>query len=335
MKKIAAFVGATAQIARVYDKETLDRLFAAYDFLEAGRILTKEELLAHPNAGQVQYLFSTWGMPTFTNEEIRTGLPAAEAVFYGAGSVQYFAREFLEEGVAVFSAWAANGVPVAEYTFAQIILAATGFFGRLHVPGSGNVWPNRADAGWPGNYETKIGIIGAGMIGKMVIERLHTLDRCEVLVFDPFLPADKAAELGVTKCDLATLFRECDVISNHLANNAQTVGMLNGALFDTMKPWATFINTGRGAQVVEDDMIAALNDVPTRTAVLDVTFPEPPVAESPLYTMKNVYLTPHIAGSLGNEVHRMAAYMAEEAEAFTAGKPTRYSVTLKMLETMA
>ncbi len=335
MKKLAAFVGSAQQVANVYDTETLTRLHDAYDFIEDGRTLTKEELLASPDAAGVQYLFSTWGMPHFTNDEIRTGLPAAEALFYGAGSVQQFAREFLEEGVAVFSAWAANGVPVAEYTFAQIILAATGFFGRLHVPGSGNTWPNKPDAGYPGNYETKIGIIGAGMIGKMVIERLHTLDRCEVLVFDPFLPADKAAELGVTKCDLPTLFRECDVISNHLANNPQTVGMLNGALFDTMKPYATFINTGRGAQVVEEDMIAALNAVPTRAAVLDVTFPEPPVAESPLYTMKNVYLTPHIAGSLGNEVHRMAAYMAEEAQSFTNGTPTRYSVTLKMLETMA
>ena len=84
-----------------------------------------------------------------------------------------------------------------------------------------------------------------------------------------------------------------------------------------------------------DDMIKALQEVPTRCAVLDVTFPEPPVADSPLYTMPNVYLTPHIAGSLGNEVHRMAKYMAEEAQAFTEGAPTRFSVTLKMLETMA
>ena len=211
-----------------------------------------------------------------------------------------------------------------------------GFFGRLHVPGSGSVWPNRPDsANWPGNYEIKVGIIGAGMIGKMVIERLHTLEKTEILVFDPFLPEDKAAELGVVKCDLPTLFARCDVISNHLANNPQTVGMLNAALFDTMKPHATFINTGRGAQVVEADMIKALQDVPTRCAVLDVTFPEPPAADSPLYTMPNVYLTPHIAGSLGNEVHRMAEYMAEEAQSFTEGKPTRYSVTIKMLETMA
>lgn len=336
MKKVAAYVGLAHSVERVYSRDTLQTLSGRYDFIADGKTLTKEELLAHPDAGAVQYLFSTWGMPHFTNEEIRTGLPAAEAVFYGAGSVQDFAREFLEEGVAVFSAWAANGVPVAEYTFAQIILAATGFFGRLHVPGSGSVWPNRPDsANWPGNYEIKVGIIGAGMIGKMVIERLHTLEKTEILVFDPFLPEDKAAELGVVKCDLPTLFARCDVISNHLANNPQTVGMLNAALFDTMKPHATFINTGRGAQVVEADMIKALQDVPTRCAVLDVTFPEPPAADSPLYTMPNVYLTPHIAGSLGNEVHRMAEYMAEEALAFDEGRPVRYNVTLKMLETMA
>lgn len=336
MKKVAAYVGLAHSVERVYSRDTLQTLSGRYDFIADGKTLTKEELLAHPDAGAVQYLFSTWGMPHFTNEEIRTGLPAAEAVFYGAGSVQDFAREFLEEGVAIFSAWAANGVPVAEYTFAQIILAATGFFGRLHVPGSGSVWPNRPDsANWPGNYEIKVGIIGAGMIGKMVIERLHTLEKTEILVFDPFLSEDKAAELGVVKCDLPTLFARCDVISNHLANNPQTVGMLNAALFDTMKPHATFINTGRGAQVVEADMIKALQDVPTRCAVLDVTFPEPPAADSPLYTMPNVYLTPHIAGSLGNEVHRMAEYMAEEALAFDEGRPVRYNVTLKMLETMA
>ena len=336
MKKIAAFIGSPASVNRVYSAATIAELRERYDFIADGKTLTKEEVLAEPDMKKVQYLFSTWGMLKFTNEEIKEYLPSAEAVFYGAGSVQAFAKPFIEEGIAVFSAWAANGVPVAEYTFAQIILAATGFFGRLHVPGSGNVWPNRSDmAGWPGNYEIKVGVIGAGMIGKMVIGKLKTLDRIDVLVFDPFLPDEKAAELGVTKCDLPTLFAESDVITNHLANNPQTVGMLNGELFDKMKKHCTFINTGRGAQVVEDDMIKALKEVPTRCAVLDVTFPEPPVAESPLYTMKNVYLTPHIAGSLGNEVHRMAEYIAEEAYAFEEGRPTKYRVSMEMLATMA
>lgn len=334
MKK-AVFFGNAGTTASVYPADVMARLGEKLDICD--HVIAKTDLDGYRDVlREAEYAFSTWGMFRLTREEIREYLPNLRAVFYGAGSVQFFARDFLEEGVAVFSAWAANGVPVAEYTFAQIILASKGFFQRLHRQSEGPSWDNKhPGVSFPGNYEIKVGIIGAGVIGKMVIERLKTLDKVEVLVFDPFLPDEKAAEMGVKKTDLDEIFAECDVISNHLANNAQTVGMLNRRHFDAMKKHAVFINTGRGAQVVEDDLIAALYDVPTRAAVLDVTFPEPPDEESPLYTMENVFLTPHIAGSLGNEVHRMAETMYEEFCAFDAGQPTRYSVTLAMLETMA
>ena len=334
--KNALFFGDAGRIGSVYSDEVISRLHAALRF-ETDAVVTKRDMEAYRDVlARADYLFTTWGMPHFEKEEIREYLPNLKAVFYGAGSVQHFAREFLEEGIAVFSAWAANGVPVAEYAFAEITLAAKGFYGRLHRPSDGGAWPNRSvGIDFPGNYETKVGIVGAGMIGKMVIERLRTLDKVGILVFDPFLPDEKAAELGVTKADLETIFSSCDVISNHLANNPQTVGMLDGRLFSLMKPHAAFINTGRGAQVAEAGLIEALRAVPTRVAVLDVTWPEPPEADSPLYTLPNVFLTPHIAGSIGNEVHRMAEYMFEEFEAFDAGRETRYSVTLKMLETMA
>jgi len=87
--------------------------------------------------------------------------------------------------------------------------------------------------------------------------------------------------------------------------------------------------------VVENDLIAVLRERPDLTAVLDVTYPEPPAPDSPFYTLPNCFLTPHIAGSSGNEVRRMASYMMEEYEAFTIGKPCRFEVTEKMLETMA
>ena len=102
-----------------------------------------------------------------------------------------------------------------------------------------------------------------------------------------------------------------------------------------MKPCSSFINTGRGAQVVEADMIEALKRDSSISAVLDVTFPEPPEKDSPLYTLDNVFLTLHIAGSLGNEVHRMGEYMLDELRAYDSGKPVKYSVSLEMLKTMA
>ena len=111
--------------------------------------------------------------------------------------------------------------------------------------------------------------------------------------------------------------------------------MLGYALFSRMQPYATFLNTGRGAQVCEDDLVRALREVPTRTAVLDVTFPEPPEAGHPFYTLPNVVLTPHLAGSMQNEVARMGEYMADECERVLSGAPARWQVTAAMLETMA
>ena len=82
-------------------------------------------------------------------------------------------------------------------------------------------------------------------------------------------------------------------------------------------------------------MIEVLKERPDLTVVLDVTNPEPPVAGSPLYELPNCVLTPHIAGSAGDEVHRMSEWMADEFELFLQGKPCRYEVTEEMLKTMA
>lgn len=305
-------------------------------FCNDDRVCKKSEIIGTPEAFRdAEYVFSTWGMPSFSENEIKECLPSLKAVFYGAGSVQSFARPFLNCGVRVFSAWAANAVPVAEYTVAQIILANKGFFGSSRLAKTKNREAARNYHGsYTGNYDAKVGIIGAGMIGKLVIGMLKTY-RLEVLVFDPFLPDEKADELGVKKVSLETVFRECTVVSNHLADNYQTKGMLDGRLFESMPPYSTFINTGRGAQVVEDDLIRVLKERPDVTALLDVTDPEPPEGDSDFYTLPNCILTPHIAGSSGNEVRRMGEYMKEEYESLVGNKPCKYEVTLEMLKTMA
>lgn len=322
------------KVRQVYTEKHLLRLNELVELPD--RVYKKEEILSERESfGKVRYLFSTWGMPIFEKDEIREIFPNLEAVFYAAGSVQRFARPFLELGIPVFSAWAANGIPVAEYTFAQIILGLKGFYQTARIfKEEGHSAAKKALKHFPGNYDCKVGLLGAGMIGKLVIEKLKDLN-VKTLVFDPFLPDEKATELGVEKADLNTLFSSCSVVSNHLANNDATKGMLKKEHFSAMLPYATFLNTGRGAQIVEEDLIYVLTERPDLTAVLDVTDPEPPEENSPFYTLPNVILTPHVAGSIGNEVRRMTDYIIEEAEAFLAGKPTRYAVSLKMLETMA
>lgn len=282
----------------------------------------------------VNFIFSTWGMPRFERSFISEYLPNLKVLFYGAGSVQGFAREFLEENRIVVSAWGANAVPVAEFTVSQMILAAKGYFQQFKHT-SCEKWTNRRAAGpFPGNYHTKVGIIGAGMVGRAVIKLLKNT-MFDIFVYDPFLPDETAEVLGVKKESLEYIFSECFVISNHLANNKQTKGILDKKLFSLMKPNAAFINTGRGAQVVEEDLAAAMREAPDRVALLDVTEPEPPAEGSELYQLGNVFLSPHIAGGIGAEVQRMGECMFDEFCAYTDGRPLTYSVSLRMLETMA
>ena len=318
-------------LSKVYSDKLISEL-ESFGF--ENKTYTKSDILSG-DFSDVEYVFSTWGMPNFTKDEIKQNLPSLRAVFYAAGSVQAFAREFLESGVKVFSAFAANAVPVAQYTFSQIILANKGFFTLTDKAFTRDKNKGRQVLSqYPGNFDTKVGIIGAGMIGSMVC-RMLVREGMDVMVYDPFLSDEKAEKLGVVKIDLETLFKDCFVISNHLANNEQTKGMLTGALFSKMQTNAVFINTGRGAQVKEAELISVLKSRPDLTAILDVTDPEPPLEDSGFYSLDNCILTPHIAGSSGFEVHRMSEYMKEEFLNFISDRKTKYEVTLSMLETMA
>ncbi len=336
MKPVAIFFSEQAEnrMFDAFDPATISTLQETLDLSQ--RVYLHNELEKEREVfSKTRFIFSTWGMPALTEEEIRGFFPSLEAVFYAAGSVQGFARPFLHCGVKVFSAWAANAVPVAEYTVSQIILANKGFYQATRRMKAGEYAKAQAYcAPFPGSYDTPVGILGAGMIGSMVLERLKEY-RLSALVYDPFASDEKLARLGAKRASLEEIFSRCQVISNHVANLPTTQRMLRYEHFSRMLPNAVFLNTGRGAQVVEQDLIQALKDEPGRTAVLDVTFPEPPVDDNPLWNMENVFLTPHIAGSWGQEVARMGSYMAEEFARFLAGEPVRWEVTEKLLETMA
>lgn len=330
--KIALFGTNQIQFSKVYTPEVLKKLG---EYGELSQKINRSNL--EENAGFLQdceIAFSTWGMPQFTKEEIAKYMPRLKAVFYSAGTVQYFARPFLESGVKVFSAFAANAVPVAEYTLAQITLAAKGYFQAekyyRFLPLRSLAFANSS----PGNFGCKVGLVGLGAIGKMVAEKLKTLD-VQVYACDPFVSEETAKELGVTLVDMETLFSECDIISNHLANKPELENIFNRKLFKKMKKRSTFINTGRGAQVAEYQLALSLLLHPSRTFVADVIKREFFPYINPLFWVPNAILTPHIAGSTGNEPQRMAYYMMEEMESFIAGKPTRYEVTLDSLERMA
>lgn len=291
----------------------LKRMLISQDSSFENIICYRKEDLGEAQTKEVESIFSTWYMPTFNAEEINCIFPNLKSIYYAAGTVKYFAKPFLQQGVKVYSAGKANGIPVAEYVAASIILANKGVFQAqrayrwpIWTKGFGRI-RNRTTLK-SGNYSAKVGIIGCGTIGSKVVELLKPY-KLDLMVYDPYISQERIEKLGVHKVDLKELFQSSDVITNHLPDNEDTKGIINYELLSIMKPTATFINTGRGRQVVESDLARTMRNCPSRCAILDVTTHEPLFPWSPLYFCNNVFLTPHIAGSLGNEFGRMVEYV--------------------------
>jgi phosphoglycerate dehydrogenase-like enzyme len=293
-------------------------------------VLKREDLAAAAGElREVEIVFSTWGMPELGEADLEH-LPRLRAVLYAAGTVKGFAKPLLERGIQVSSAWRANALPVAEATLAHIILA----FKQSHaqaraIRAARTHWtPTRPPI--TGMYGSTVGLIALGAIGRRVVELLKPFD-VKIIAHDPYAKPTPGIEL----VGLDDIFARADVVSMHAPWIPATEGMIQGRHLRLMKPHATFINTSRGKLVVEDEMTQVLSERPDLQAVLDVTWPEPPAHGSALWQLPNVFLTPHITGSAGNEVRRMADWMIAECEELLAGRPLKHGVSIGMLDTMA
>lgn len=280
----------------------------------------------------VEIILSSWGCPVMDRVFLEAA-PSLKVVFYGAGSVRGFVTpEFWERGIVLSCAWAANAVPVTEYTLSQILFCLKhGWQDALATKQQGRLVRKEPV---PGAYGSTVGIISLGMIGRRVCELLRGFD-VKVLAYDPYATADVARRLNVTLCSLDEVFARSDVVSLHTPWLKETENMITGRHFSMMKPGASFINTARGAVVNEPEMITVLTQRPDIFAVLDVTHPEPPVPGSPLFSLPNVVLTPHIAGSMDSECRRMGRFMVDELKRYLNGEPLQWQITRERAETLA
>ncbi len=276
---------------------------------------------------EVEVIFSGWGAPVM-DEAFLAAAKNLKAVFYGAGSIRSFMRPaFWERDILISNAADANAVPVAEYCVATILLSMKKFWSLARG--------TRADEGWmssghlrevPGNFRSTAGFISLGAIAKKTLKLLDAYD-IKRLAYSRSLTEEGAQEMNVSLASIDEIFQNADVISLHTPDLPATKGMISGRHFEMMKPGATFINTARGAVVNEEEMCEVLARRPDITAILDVTDPEPPLPGAAVARLPNIVLTPHIAGSLGPECHRLGYTMLLEFERYLAGKPLQYHVT--------
>lgn len=298
---------------------------------------TKESIEQNPLLlEKADVIFSGWD-PPILNEAFLQKAPRLKAFFYGAGSVKSLVTDaFWERDIRLTSSYAANAIPVAEYVLSQILFALKhGWYLRRQYKEIKSKDALQQEAHQvPGAYGSTVGMISLGMVGKTICRLLQAFD-VNIIAYDPYVSAEQAAEFNVKLCSLEEVFQWSDVVSLNTPWLKETEGMITGDHLASMKPKATFINASRGAVVREQEMIKVLQTRPDLQVVLDVTWPEPPEADSLLYTLPNVMLTPHIAGSSGAECARMGEYVVRELDRFIAGEPPIWGITKEKLAIMS
>jgi phosphoglycerate dehydrogenase-like enzyme len=316
----------------VLDSQSFEETYGPEERRDISRLIeippiahTSELIWKHPaQLAEMEVLFTGWGGPRL-NARFLEAAPKLKVVFYGAGTIVPIMTELAwNRGIQISSAYAANAVPVAEFSLGMILLALKHTWQYARKVRTMRGRPAHLPV--PGCYGSTVGLVSLGMTGRTVLRLLKPFD-LHVISHDPHVSQEEAAELGVQLFSLDELFRRSDVISLHTPWLKETEGLITGNHLSLMKYGATIINTARGILIRETEMIQVLTDRPDLQAILDVTDPEPPVGSSPLYDLPNLLLTPHIAGSMSNECRRMGRYMVEELGRYVRAEPLMWEIT--------
>jgi phosphoglycerate dehydrogenase-like enzyme len=314
-------------LARLREHADLAPALVAEDFTEP----EIREALA-----RTEVLITGWGCPRLDAAALDAA-PKLRAVLHAAGSVKGFTTpEVWRRGILVSSAAAANALPVAEYTLAMILLAGKDVLARRdrmrghRAHPHGDIGPG---SGAHGNHGRRVGIVGASRVGRRLIELLRPFD-LRVALTDPYVDEAEAARLGIDPLPLDDLLRTCDIVTLHAPATPETRHLIGAHELALMPAGSVLINTARGTLVDHDALIGELR-TGRLSAVLDVTDPEPLPAGSPLFDLPNAFVTPHLAGSEGNELARLGRTVVEEAGRLVAGDGLRYAVDLAELDRTA
>jgi phosphoglycerate dehydrogenase-like enzyme len=282
---------------------------------------------------EAEVLVSTWGGPALDEEKL-AAMPNLKAYFYGAGEMSHLmTEEAWIRGIRITTAAKANAIPVAEFTLAQILFSLKRgweYMARAKQ-GETHLWGKNKQL--PGTYGSTVGIVSIGLISRKLLSLLKSFE-LRVVACCPQTSPEEARELDVEFLDMESLFSVSDVVSIHLRGTERNRGCINRSLLNCMKPHATLINTSRGSVINKAHLTEFLKDRPDIYACLDVMEPEPPEPECALFTLPNVVLTPHLAGSMDRESLRMGDFIVQELRNYLSGLPLEGEVTNEIMQVL-
>jgi len=319
-------------IRRMFRESDLQRLRQVANILAPAT--PEDQTPVYPSLADADAAITGWGSPSIDQPMI-AGAPKLKLLAHSAGSVKHVAHDFVfDRGIRVTTAASANAIPVAEFTVAMMVLLLkqVPWIGPAYARGDHEEMTQRKRLVRE-LANIQVGLVAASRIGRLVVQLLRSFTNITVKLYDPFLTDADAAKLGVIKASLEDVCR-CEVISVHAPNLPETRHMINAKMLALMPDHAVFINTSRGQLVDETALAAELHNRPIYAA-LDVTDPEPPLANSPLRTAPNLVLTPHIAGAMYQARQEMGKLAIDETLRFLRNEPLQHEVTRAMLATQA
>ena len=320
----------------IFDRRDLDVLAGFADYNAVGSLpeTITPDFMRETLKG-ARGCVTCWGTPSFA-DEMMAGNPQLKLIAHAAGSVR---------ALIPLSAWVAglrvtSNAPViaedvAQTTLALMLTSLKQFWQFDDITKSGG-W----SGGEAGRFTTKrldglvVGLVGGSLVGKAVLKLLRPFG-CEIILHDPYICEIEARELGVRLVSLEELLTVSDVISLHAPGNPDCRHMLNARNIPLIKDGALLINTARGILIDEPALIRELA-TGRFNACIDVTDPEPPASDHPFRSMKNVVLTPHIAG--GHTVNgrtMLGRNVIRELYNYLTKGVLAYEVRPEMLERMA
>ncbi|MBZ0280817.1 MAG: hypothetical protein K8L97_08750 [Anaerolineae bacterium] len=236
---------------------------------------------------------------------IRSGTKADAALINAATKLKAIARAGVgvdnvdldaasAKGIAVMNTPDGNTIATAEFTFG-LMLALARHIPQAYDSLNSGKWDRKSFQGVELRGKT-LGVVGFGRIGRAVAKRAQAFEMT-VIAYDPFIPADFAADLGVEMVSLETLYARADFITLHSVITDETREMINRDTLVTMKKGVRIVNAARGALINEADLAEAIKSGQVAGAALDVYGEEPPPAGHPLIGLPGVIDTPHLAAS--------------------------------------
>lgn len=240
--------------------------------------------------------------------------------------------EATKRGILVFNVQGRNAHAVSDFAIGMM-LAECRNIARAHNAIRSGQWRKtfvNSDS-IPELHGKTVGLVGFGHIGRLVAKKLSGFE-VDIVVYDPYTPAEAIEALGAKKVELEDLLKNSDFISVHARLTAENKKMIGEKEIALMKPTAYFINTGRAGLIDQDALAAALEQKRIMGAALDVFTTEPIPADSPFMTLDNVTLTTHIAGTTTDALTNSPYLLLEDVAKFLNGGDARFIVNRAVLE---